>query len=38
MTFVLTQHEDNASIDESLTRADDALYKGKEAGRNLVMG
>jgi diguanylate cyclase (GGDEF)-like protein len=38
MTFGLTQHEDNASIDDSLKRADDALYKGKEAGRNLVMG
>jgi len=37
MTFGLTQHEENASIDESLKRADDALYKGKEAGRNLVM-
>jgi diguanylate cyclase (GGDEF)-like protein len=38
MTFGLTQHEDNASIDDSLKRADDALYKGKAAGRNLVMG
>jgi diguanylate cyclase len=38
MTFGLSQHEDNASIDDSLKRADDALYKGKEAGRNLVMG
>lgn len=38
MTFGLTQHEDHASIDDSLKRADDALYKGKEAGRNLVMG
>jgi diguanylate cyclase len=38
MTFGLTQHEESDSIDESLKRADDALYKGKEAGRNLVMG
>ena len=36
MTFGLTQHEKDTSIDESLKRADDALYKGKEAGRNLV--
>ncbi len=38
MTFGLTQHENNDSIDNSLKRADDALYQGKKAGRNLVMG
>jgi diguanylate cyclase (GGDEF)-like protein len=38
MTFGITQHEEDTSIDDSLKRADDALYKGKEAGRNLVMG
>lgn len=38
MTFGLAEHEDETSIDESLKRADDALYRGKEAGRNLIMG
>jgi diguanylate cyclase (GGDEF)-like protein len=38
MTFGLTLHEEENSIDDSLKLADDALYKGKEAGRNLVMG
>jgi diguanylate cyclase (GGDEF)-like protein len=37
MTFGLSQHEKNDSLDESLKRADDALYRGKEAGRNMVM-
>lgn len=38
MTFGLTQHEESDSIDDSLNRADEALYQGKKAGRNLVMG
>jgi diguanylate cyclase (GGDEF)-like protein len=38
MTFGLTQHKENDSIDDSLNRADEALYQGKKAGRNLVMG
>jgi diguanylate cyclase (GGDEF)-like protein len=38
MTFGLTQHEAGHSLEDSLKRADDALYEGKYAGRNLVMG
>lgn len=38
LTLGLSEHDDSASLEESLKRADDALYKGKEAGRNLVMG
>jgi diguanylate cyclase (GGDEF)-like protein len=38
MTFGLTQHEADHSLEDSLKRADDALYEGKFAGRNLVMG
>ncbi|MCX7099234.1 MAG: GGDEF domain-containing protein [Methylococcales bacterium] len=37
MTFGLAQYEGN-SIDESLKLADNALYEGKEAGRNCVRG
>ena len=38
MTFGLTQHEIDRSIEDSLKQADNALYEGKEAGRNRVMG
>ncbi|MDD5580029.1 MAG: GGDEF domain-containing protein [Methylobacter sp.] len=36
MAFGLTQHEAGHSREDSLKRADDALYEGKYAGRNLV--
>ena len=38
MTFGLAQHEIGSSIENSLKQADNALYEGKEAGRNRVMG
>lgn len=38
MTFGLAQHEIDRSIEDSLKQADNALYEGKEAGRNRVMG
>lgn len=38
MTFGLSQHHIDHSIEDCLKLADLALYKGKEAGRNLVMG
>jgi diguanylate cyclase (GGDEF)-like protein len=38
MTFGLAQHEMGNSIENSLKQADNALYEGKEAGRNRVMG
>jgi diguanylate cyclase (GGDEF)-like protein len=38
LTLGLSQHEHQTTIDESLKRADEALYQGKLAGRNLVMG
>ena len=38
MTFGLAQHEIDRSIEDSLKQADNALYKGKKAGRNRVMG
>ncbi len=38
MTFGLSQHQFDHSIEDCLKLADMALYKGKEAGRNLVMG
>lgn len=38
MTFGLSQHQIDHSIEDCLKLADIALYKGKESGRNLVMG
>jgi diguanylate cyclase (GGDEF)-like protein len=38
MTFGLAQHEIDRSIEDSLKLADSALYEGKRAGRNCVMG
>lgn len=38
MTFGLAQHVLGGPIEETLKRADNALYDGKEAGRNCVMG
>ena len=38
MTFGLAQHEIDRSIEDSLKQADNALYEGKKAGRNRVMG
>jgi diguanylate cyclase (GGDEF)-like protein len=38
MTFGLAQHEVGSSIEDTLKQADNSLYKGKEAGRNRVMG
>lgn len=38
MTFGLSQYNFDHTIEECLKLADMALYKGKEAGRNLVMG
>lgn len=38
MTFGLAQHALENSIEDSLKQADKALYGGKEAGRNRVMG
>ncbi|MGR9087089.1 MAG: GGDEF domain-containing protein [Gammaproteobacteria bacterium] len=38
MTFGLSQYHSGHTIEDCLKLADMALYKGKEAGRNLVMG
>jgi diguanylate cyclase (GGDEF)-like protein len=38
MTFGLAQHEIDRSIEDSLKQADNALYEGKKAGRNRIMG
>ncbi|MCB9932810.1 MAG: GGDEF domain-containing protein [Planctomycetes bacterium] len=37
MTFGIAPLDTGAGIDESISRADDALYRGKQAGRNRVM-
>jgi diguanylate cyclase (GGDEF)-like protein len=38
MTFGIAQHEIGSSIENSLKKADSALYEGKATGRNRVMG
>lgn len=38
MTFGLAQHEIDNSIEDSLKKADNALYEGKKTGRNCVKG
>lgn len=37
MTFGICQHQADRPLEESLKYADMALYKGKQAGRNIVM-
>lgn len=37
MTFGVAQHRENSSIDGTIKHADDALYAGKESGRNRVI-
>jgi len=37
MTFGVAQHQTDDSIDNTIKRADDVLYHGKENGRNRVV-
>ena len=37
MTFGVAEHRENNSIDGTIKHADDALYEGKDSGRNQVV-
>jgi len=37
MTFGVAVYEDELGLEKSIKKADDALYKGKEMGRNMVV-
>lgn len=37
-TIGVCEHDGNSHIDETIRRSDDALYRGKHAGRNIVIG